>query len=68
MDRNTARCEVINNTGQTLYNLTVIHKYSDVYTNTLKNEGVVENNQKSPSFEVEYDTGITAIGQDVSLF
>jgi len=61
--KNTARCEVINNTGQKLYNLTVIHKYSDVYTDTLSNQGIVENNQKSPSFAVRYNTGL-ATGND----
>lgn len=70
MVNRTARVQLINRTGQQMYNVTIIHKYSDDFTDTYNsNQGTIPNNGKSDEFTVRYKTGMGIIdgihgGQD----
>jgi hypothetical protein len=60
-----ATIQVVNNTGSPIYNVTVLHKYSDVFKEKNTWDGVLQPGQSTPAnFTVRYQTGFGRTGAD----
>jgi hypothetical protein len=63
--KRTAKVAIVNNTPNTLYGVSVVHKYSDNYKNDKVWDDPVKPGQTTPDFlEVEYNTGFLTTGRD----
>lgn len=60
-----AQIQVINNTGTPIYNVTVFHKYSDIFKDKMTWPGALNAGASTPAnFNVRYQTGFGRTGAD----
>lgn len=58
-----SRVYVINKTGKKIYNVTVLHKYSNNYKDRITHKSL-DNNKTSGHFNARYNTGFGTTGKD----
>ena len=60
-----AKVQVKNSTGTTIYNVTVVHKYSDVHKEKMVWKGELKPGASTPAnFTVRFNTGVGTTGKD----
>lgn len=60
-----AKIQVINKTGNPIYNVTVFHKYSDIFKDKMTWPGALNSGTSTPAnFTVRYQTGFGRTGAD----
>jgi hypothetical protein len=60
-----AKARIINRTGRKIDVLTLNHKYSDNYKNTLTFYDIHDNSYTNTYLTIDYHTGVLCIGKDL---
>jgi uncharacterized membrane protein YphA (DoxX/SURF4 family) len=64
VSKRNADVVVVNNTGKTILQVTVAHKYSDVFSHDLEWQGILKSGDKTTGKVVEFNTGFGTTGRD----